>query len=346
MADISNLYKALDEDKWRQRKPFEEVIEAASEQILAEGKTKAERIPILAKWLTTSQPCLFGRMAAGAHDLLSFCILTEADILEGDSHVRNLIRHYRLEWKRAALLGRKSGFIILATSRRLTLAEPNLQLQNFALKLCTLYLREVVKPDQVHHERIRLEIPAASPEDKPAWYEWRVGVNFFAAAGDGRWWHDHRIPGGIGFSMNSVGHMARSGALQNMATGKDNAPPSKGRLPIDSLAAALRFAMQTITKAEETISGKATCLRPISQDDYNALTPKCPFTASGALALKDYTTYDGWYDTDASVPSDYFRPDVERPASVKKRDLNFTYLFDDSTENPDHETMGQGEQIQ
>jgi hypothetical protein len=34
-------------------------------------------------------------------------------------------------------------------------------------------------------------------------------VDFFACAGDGRWWHDHRFPGGIAYTANSTGHMMR-----------------------------------------------------------------------------------------------------------------------------------------
>jgi hypothetical protein len=230
----------------------------------------------------------------------------------------------------------------------LALAEPNDALKEFALKLCALYLREEITPDRVHHERLTLEIPGNSPPDQePAWYEWRVGVNFFAAAGDQRWWHDHRIPGGVAFSMNSIGHMARSGALHNMASDSGSGGiPKKGKLAVDSLGSALRFAMQTINNAQNTISGKATCLRDLTPEAHAKLSPQCPFSASGPLALKDYTAYDGWYDTDATVPTDYFRPDVSRPSSVVKRNLDFTYLFDDSIENPAHETMGLGEQKQ
>jgi hypothetical protein len=120
--------------------------------------------------------------------------------------------------------------------------------------------------------------------------------------------------------------------------------PQKGKLGVDSLGNALKFAMLTINNAQDTISGKATCLKDLSPEAYGKLSPKCPFSPSPNLATKDFSTYLGWYDTDATVPSDYFRPDVERPSSVNQRDLTFTYLFDDSLENPDFETMGLGGQ--
>ena len=341
---VAQLVQALTKDTRREAGGFTQDLETATVEILDPSKSDAERAAALAKWLGKNQPCLFGRMAAGPHNLLTYCILTEADIDQGDRHIRDKIQSYRLNWRREALLGRKSGFVILAASGRLTFAEPNEALMAVALRLCSLYLREDIIPDRVHHERLTLEIPGgASPDNEPGWYEWRVGVNFFAAAGDKRWWHDHRIPGGIAFSMNSVGHMARSGALHNMAAQSGTGGvPQKGKLAVDSLGNALKFAMLTINNAQDTDSGKATCLRDLTPESYGALTPKCPFTPPPNLALKDYTGYDGWYDTDATVPADYFHPDVRRPGSVHERNLNFTYLFDDSIDNPDYDTMGPG----
>ena len=149
--------------------------------------------------------------------------------------------------------------------------------------------------------------------------------------------------------MNSVGHMARNGTVRRMADPNSKTPlkPLKGKLGIDSLATALKFAMMTINGAQDTPSGKATWLRRLDRHSYDALIPKCPFAgdASPKLQLMDYKTYSGWYHTDVTVPSDYFRPDVQRPANVVEKDLDFTYLFDDSIENPDFETTGLGGRI-
>ena len=40
-----------------------------------------------------------------------------------------------------------------------------------------------------------------------AFVGFRFNADFFACAGDGRWWRDHRFPGGIAFTANSTGHM-------------------------------------------------------------------------------------------------------------------------------------------
>jgi hypothetical protein len=105
--------------------------------------------------------------------------------------------------------------------------------------------------------------------------------------------------------------------------------------------------MMTINGAHDAPSGKATWLRKLDQRNYDALTPKCPFASAvpPRLQLMDYKNYDGWYHTDVTVPSDYFHPDMDRPASVERKHLDFTYLFNDSIENPDFETTGLGGRI-
>ena len=143
--------------------------------------------------------------------------------------------------------------------------------------------------------------------------------------------------------------MARNGALRRLADPNAKTPlkPLNGKLGIDSLGTALKFAMMTINGAQDAPSGKATWLRKLDQKTYEALRPKCPFANAVPPSLRqmDYKNYDDWYHTDAAVPVDYFHPDVERPASVERKDLDFTYLFDESIENPDFETTGLGGRI-
>jgi hypothetical protein len=38
-------------------------------------------------------------------------------------------------------------------------------------------------------------------------YGFRFNLDFFAAPGDGTWWHDHRFPGGVEFTANAAGRM-------------------------------------------------------------------------------------------------------------------------------------------
>ena len=60
---------------------------------------------------------------------------------------------------------------------------------------------------------------------------------------------------------------------------------------------------------------------------------------------KDYCKYRGWYHTDFTLPSEYFQPDVTRPALIREHTLDFTYLFDSSLDNPDYRLLGKGRQI-
>jgi hypothetical protein len=78
--------------------------------------------------------------------------------------------------------------------------------KELALRLCSLYLLEEVAPDRIFLDEIWLEKPG---RDATTW-RWHAGVNSFRAQGDGRWWQDHLMPGGIAFSVNSVGHMVKS----------------------------------------------------------------------------------------------------------------------------------------
>ena len=103
------------------------------------------------------------------------------------------------------LAGETHAFIILALSERIACATPGKVLQNLAQRICELYLG-VSQTDTIIHDELLLEIPAEKQTERRSW---KVGVNYFSAQGDVRWWRDHRIPGGMAYSMNSVGHMAR-----------------------------------------------------------------------------------------------------------------------------------------
>jgi hypothetical protein len=63
--------------------------------------------------------------------------------------------------------------------------------------------------DYAHLEQIYLQ----KPDARMTTWKWFAGVNYFCAQGDKRWWQDHRIPGGMAFSVNSVGHLVKSGMI-------------------------------------------------------------------------------------------------------------------------------------
>jgi hypothetical protein len=117
---IADLVAALTPDSRRSQIGFDPDFAAANDRML---NAKSTEIPeILRGWLSRHQPCLFGRIAA-KKDLLSFCILGDGDIARGDEAVRDTIQTARLQWKKDAHLGRKSGFTVLAVSRKVAEAE-------------------------------------------------------------------------------------------------------------------------------------------------------------------------------------------------------------------------------
>ncbi|MBR1220076.1 hypothetical protein JQ557_18875 [Bradyrhizobium sp. U87765 SZCCT0131] len=335
---IAECLARLSPDPWRTATPFSQEMVEANEKLYA-ARDEAEAIAALRIWLGKFQPCLFGRIAAKT-SLLSYCILTEQDLQSDDETIRGKIQAARQRWTREGYEGKKSGFVVLAVSRRLAEAEPDKAMQDFALRLCELYLLDEFTTDTILLDQIFLEKPG---KERATWM-WRTGVNVFAAAADKRWWQDHRIPGGLGFSVNSVGHMVKSGRLAEAtkaldAAFDDNSEPfAQGT--VDTLEKALEFAMRTIANASPAVSGKATELLPRSDG-----LPACPVALPAFLADKNHCAYTGFYHTDITVPSDYFRPDVERPTDVPRIPLDFTYLFNSHVDNPAYRTMGTGTRI-
>jgi hypothetical protein len=282
---------------------------------------------------------------AAKGDFLSYCILTETDLESSDQVIQDRIQEARLRWTRDGFEGKKNGFIILAVSERIATATPDTSIKELALRLASLYLLKDVIPDQVFHDEIWLEKPG---RDQTTW-KWFAGVNYFSAQGDKRWWQDHRIPGGLAFSVNSVGHMVKSGILAKAMAALEkelNAPDEGWTLSkVDSLGKALVLAMQTISSASATVSGKATGLLPMPKDDSGKPVAQCPFPLPSGLAEKNFSEYLGHYHTDFTVPSEYFLPDVARPEGLPDHILDFTYLFRSGVDNPDFTTMGSGQQI-
>ena len=161
MRTIADIVSGLSPDPWRSERPFNADFAAFNERLFETSTNEAETA--LREWLSRYQPCLFGRIAA-RKDLLAFCILDETDLAKRDEDIREKIQTARLQWTRAGFEGRKSGFIVLAISRRLSEAEPNATLQEFARRLCQLYLLHECEPDQILLEEICLAIPGSEQE--------------------------------------------------------------------------------------------------------------------------------------------------------------------------------------
>lgn len=340
---VAEAFSRLVPDPWRKDTGFKPDLREASDRLFS-ATEDVERAAIVEGWLHKHQPCLFGRIAAKG-GFLSFCFLTEEDLNSPDAAIRDKIQDARRSWTRDAFEGRKSGFVIVAVSEQIANAQPDDAVKDLALRLCSLYLLQEVIPDQILLDDIYLEI---RNRDTTTW-KWNAGVNYFSAHGDGRWWQDHRIPGGMAFSVNSVGHMVKSDILKrgmvelerDLGFSAEVQQVSK----VDSLGKALDLAMRTINNASDGPSGKATHLFPIPKDDFGHPIAECPVALPSVIAGKNFQEYWGGYHTDVTVPSEYFRPDVARPAGLPEHILDFTYLFVDNVDNPDYATTGEGRRI-
>jgi hypothetical protein len=341
---IADLYGNVQRDEWRDQVGFTAEIQICSEALLQPNLPDEQRSEILSAWLQKHQPCLFGRIAAKLQ-LIHFCFLGHDDLLRNDDHIRHKIQEERTNWTRAAFEGRKSAFVILCASERLFYAKPDSNLLNFVLRLCSLYLLSTIEANRIYIDQVQLEMPGPN---RTTW-RWNVGVNYFSSSGDRRWWADHRIPGGVAFSMNSVGHLVKSGLIANkmleLANLLDAPEENLTSTKIDSLEKALEMAMRTIDLAAMTLSGKATELLSLPDNKADLPVRECPVHLPTFLAAKNYCTYGGYYHTDQTVPSEYFLDVVERPSQQPYHLLDFTYLFDRNIENPDFKTTGQGVRI-
>jgi hypothetical protein len=333
---IRDLIDDLPEDPWRRANAFSPGVRACHDVLFRAGVSRAEMEEAFNRWLATEQPCLFGRMEA-KQGRLAYCLLTENDLQRGDDHVRARIQEDRNAWRRLARTGRGHAFIIAAISRQVAFAALGPELLRLARHLCSLYLGQD-ELDRILHDALILEMQASGGRE---FREWKVGVNFFSAQGDGRWWRDHRFPGGIAYSMNSVGHMARFKAEEMLRRNAALAEELKD-VPRDRLVYwALPTAMRTIGPPFEG-STRGTWLGDRGRFPEDQERPSFEVRERVFRELVQYSEnrYLGAYHTDQTIPSAYFDPQIGDLASSGEQELFFTYLH--SPRDEDYLTMGIG----
>jgi hypothetical protein len=165
-------------------------------------------------------------------------------------------------------------------------------------------------------------------------------VDFFACAGDRRWWHDHRFPGGIAFTANSTGHMMR---FREWYQGKDQ-----------NEAWGLTQAMLTIQNAapthttESTVAqeqGRVTWLRSLDATRKPLVNDiACPLSrVLPTLEGKDWTRYEGVLHTDHAVREEFFVDREIPPTTTKPYLMDFTYLYNHG--QPDFEEFSGGKRF-
>lgn len=336
MSTVSELFSRLIDDSWRVKHPFSDDILQANAVLHNTAATEDEMAECLVLWCQRRQPCQFGK-AAASQDRVHFCFLDEKAVSGwSDEDIAEKIDEEKKLWKQRAAFDPKRAahsLVIVVSSLRVALASPDEHLRAFSDRILELSGWEPNRRGARRKNTITSDyLYLRNPNDK-CFYGFQFNADFFACAGDGRWWHDHRFPGGIAFTANSTGHMMR---FRDWYQGKTQ-----------SEAWALKQAMLTIdnaapTKSSEAYEGKVTWLRPLDEVGKPLVdTVTCPMShVPSSLEGKDWTRYEGFLHTDHAVREEFFQDRAVAPTRNKPYLMDFTYLYDQN--QPDFKEFSDG----
>lgn len=330
MTSTTELFDRLSGDARRVSHPFSDDLLQANALLHNTAATEEEKGECARLWCQHKQPCQFGKVA-GSQGRIHFCFLTEHCITKwSDDEISEKIAEERRLWKQRAAFDPSRGahsFMIVVASPHVTLAAPDKHLRAFADRILELAewgpdRRGARQKNTVTSDFLYLRHPSDGH-----FYGFRFNVDFFACAGDGRWWHDHRFPGGIAFTANSTGHMM---AVREWYGGKQESRPW-----------ALKQAMFTIQNAIQTrktdsddpvAQGRVTWLRRLDQDGTPLLkNVKCPLErVPSVLEGMDWTRYEGVLHTDHAIREEFFLDREVAPTISSPYLMDFTYLYDEA----------------
>jgi hypothetical protein len=311
---LTQLLDRLEGDSFRTKVPFSTDIKTACEVLLNPFARDDERKVAIRGWVAKNQPCVFGQVAAQGDRL--FISVIDDDLLgKGDLAVMEKLQRDRRTWKHWSMEGKgRHGFLLVVLSPKLHNAAPNRALKDLADRIRDLFGADS-QPDEVGNDMVYEWLYLKNPKTR-RYHKFRVILDFFASAGDGRWWSDHRFPGGFAFTFNSLGHMARTREWYER-----NTNPTEW---------AAKLAMLTIANAHpHQIHGRATSLIEL-QNGKPRKPMRCPFTNPDTLPApikgKDWTTYQGFHHTDHSVRAEFFDSREGPDRSRGQYSLDFSYI--------------------
>jgi hypothetical protein len=309
-------------DSMRVRRDFSDDIQQVNSILHNPKAKKISKLSAYRDWLRKHQPCVFGR-AAATNKQVFICLLDEEQILlmkHGDDDLRETIRDHQKVWKRRALHGLSSSFVIVLASPSLAHIDAGPELKETGRRLMELYVDAKVEDDQIvpRHEYVYL---ARETEGRREYLRFATLPNIFCAQGDKRWWHDHRTPGALMITSNALGHFMHCQSPKN---------------PHD-VKRALKQAMDTIKNAHQE-PGKKKPGVPATR------LVGCPLGATSPLSddprYNQFSAYvyEGYFHTDHLIPSVFF--DGSTPKKLYS-DLDFSYIHDQA--NPEHDELARGE---
>ena len=311
-------------DAFRKRRPFSEDIESVNAVLFNPRYSKRRKRAAYATWLESSQPCVFGRVAA-KNKFVFVCLLEENEILrmrKGDQDVRDAIQDHRQVWKRYALQGLSSSFVLVLLAESLINKEPGDGLKEICRRLLELYMEvEPIPDDTILPQREYVFLRRADRILK-----FSTLPNIFCVQADGRWWHDHRTPGGIMATSNALGHFAY-------------ARPGLEELTENDKARALEHAMRTIGNAFPGPGARRP--RGLTHCPATWLVKAvdgegAPLKSTSPLSSYSPDHYQGYFHTDHLIPSVFFRKDRDPKDLARYDNLSFRYIFDGDADPTDH----------
>lgn len=317
-------------DALRARTPFSEDIEATNAILFNPKYSKRTKVRAYRRWLEQNQPCVFGRVAAKNKNVF-VCLLEEREILamkRGDEDLHATLQDYRQVWKRHALEGLVSSFVIVIVTPSLVLKQPDDKLKEIARRLLELYMEIDRIDDDTYHTQREYVFLRRVANGKQGLFKFSTLPNIFCAQGDRRWWHDHRTPGGLMVTSNALGHFMYS--------------RGRGQLDANGKMWALENAMRTINNAYQgsakgsTKFCPATNLVPARPGETSPLRPTSEFSSKSA----DH--YEGYFHTDHLIPSVYFEPKQLKTAPRRYDDLTFRYIYDEAADPVEHHELMTG----
>ena len=330
---LLQLHDRLRKDMRRSQLPLGQDMVDFGNLILRPYAEDHEIVEALNHWCASRQPCQFGKVAAKKNQIY-FCFLRERDLAEGDGAIREKIDAAKKQWKQRAVKDTQyppHSFVLVCGTRHLELAVPDDNLRRFATRLLELTGWKPQRRARRGENTVTSDYLYMKNPQTGAYHGFQFNIDFFAAAGDGSWWHDHRFPGGIAFTANAAGHMKCFLDWYD-EPGRDHG------------AWALTQAMMTIAKAhpirgvrdgsaptEQTAreEGRVTWLLVLKEGKPFVERLPCPLNpVPKQFAGKDWTKYEGLLHTDHAVREEFFDGREEPLTKHKLPLLDFTYLYD------------------
>lgn len=333
MTTSAELFERLSGDAWRIEHPFSDDLLQANAVLHNSAATEGELTECAMLWCARRQPCQFGRVAA-VEGRIHFCFLTERAVSQWtDEEIAEKIAEEKQLWKqRAAFDPRRAAhsFVLVVASPRVALAAPDQHLRAFSDHLLGLAGWEPDRRGARRKNTVTSDFLYLRRPNDLRFFGFRFNADFFACAGDGRWWHDHRFPGGIAFTANSTGHMI---AFRDWYQENQQARA----WALKQAMFTIRNAMATRESASEEPSeqGRLTWLRNVDTEGRPLVGGvPCPLAnVPGSLKGKDWTRYEGVLHTDHAVREECFLDREAAPMASKPYLMDFTYLYDEKQDD-------------